>query len=302
MGTIVHLTLIGEDSEASEGILNRTLDQMQELEGLCSRHDPGTQLSMLNREGVLEDPDPSLLDLFEQAAAISRATAGAFDVTVKPLMDIYEHIPGRHQNPKLADALTKRVPLIGYEGISLSPTTIRYRARGMQSTLDGIAKGYIIDQAVRALRGAGFPQVLVEAGGDLYAAGKAQRRPWRVGLQAPRSEAGSLLGSFGIQDRALATSGDYIHNYSADFMQHHILDPRTGFSSRELASVTVLAPTATQADGLSTALMVMAPEEGQRLVEALPNVEALFVTKAQRLRGTGGFPELTGGLNGDPSA
>ena len=104
----------------------------------------------------------------------------------------------------------------------------------------------------------GFVNVLVEAGGDLMAAGmKDEKRPWRIGVQSPRPDADMAQMRFSLSNRAAATSGDYMQAFTSDLRQHHIIDPRTGYSAPDLASVTVTAPTAMLADGLATAVMVL---------------------------------------------
>ncbi|MCA9873723.1 MAG: FAD:protein FMN transferase [Anaerolineales bacterium] len=104
-----------------------------------------------------------------------------------------------------------------------------------------------------------------------------------------------LLRVFPISIQAVATSGDYMYRFSQDFRQHHIIDPRTGTSPTDLASVTVLAPSATDADALSTAVMVLGSEAGLELAARLAHVEALVITKALEIRQTAGFP--AGDLN-----
>ncbi|HSM57501.1 MAG TPA: FAD:protein FMN transferase, partial [Candidatus Sulfomarinibacteraceae bacterium] len=107
--------------------------------------------------------------------------------------------------------------------------------------------------------------------------------------QPPRAGAG-VVARFRLQDRAVATSGDYMQPFTPDFSQHHILDPRRGLSPPALSSVSVVADTACTADALSTALMVLGPGEGLQLVERLPGVEALVVTKSGETRRSSAFP------------
>jgi thiamine biosynthesis lipoprotein len=150
----------------------------------------------------------------------------------------------------------------------------------MSITLDGIAKGYIVDQGVAVLKDFGFQDVLVEAGGDLLASGeKSPSSLWKIGIKSPRQEQGGIIARFSIRDRAVATSGDYLQPFVRDLSQHHLLDPRTGYSSPRLASASVLAKTATFADGLATAVMVLGPEAGLALIEELSGCEAYLVTK-----------------------
>jgi thiamine biosynthesis lipoprotein len=178
---------------------------------------------------------------------------------------------------------------VDYRHIDCDTRKISFHQSGMSITLDGIAKGYIIDEAVAVLKEYGFYNVMVEAGGDLIGLGeKAPRTPWKIGLQSPRSGIGDFLAIFNLQDQALATSGDYMQPFTPDFSNHHILDPSSGVSSRELASASVFAPSAALADGLATALMVMGTS-GLQVLEYLPGCQAYLVTKDMQVLTTPGF-------------
>ena len=151
------------------------------------------------------------------------------------------------------------------------------------------ATGYIIDRGVAVLRGRGFDNLLVDVGGDiLVGGGPAPGRPWRIGLRNPRSGP-PLLGRFEARDCAVATSGDYMHTFTADRRQHHIVDPRTGYSPPELASSTVIAPDAASADALSTLTLVLGARGGRELLESLPGCEGYLVGKDLAVTRTSGF-------------
>jgi thiamine biosynthesis lipoprotein len=112
--------------------------------------------------------------------------------------------------------------------------------------------------------------------------------PWRVGIRRPRPGV-ALQARFEASNRAVATSGDYMQPFTTDYAQHHILDPRTGYSAPELASSTVSAPNAVTADALATLTMVLGPRRGRDLIEALPDCEAYFVSKNLDVTRTSGF-------------
>ena len=146
-----------------------------------------------------------------------------------------------------------------------------------------------MDEGVAVLKGYGFKNVMVEAGGDLIGLGeKTPRSPWKIGLQAPRAEMGTLMATFNVQNQAVATSGDYMQTFSPDFVNHHIIDPRRGHSSPELASVSVTVPPAALADGLATAVMVMG-KAGLQLIEQLAGYEVFAVAKDSTELKTSGF-------------
>ena len=137
-----------------------------------------------------------------------------------------------------------------------------------------------MDAGVAVLIKLGYKRVFVEAGGDLMASGtKETDLPWKAGIQSPRQSQAETIASIEVCDQAVATSGDYMQYFSPDLAHHHILSSRTGYSPTERASVTVVAPTCLQADALATAVTVLGKKKGIELIEKLPNIEALLVTK-----------------------
>jgi FAD:protein FMN transferase len=288
MGTVVNLTIISDDPVAARSAIRACLERMSELEAVLSRFQPESQLSRLNRTGAVEDAHPALLGMVRRSIELGELTGGAFDITVKPLLDLYQVAPGLLPT---AGQIGQALKLVGYRNIDLSGQRVAFRLPGMSVTLDGIAKGFIVDEGVAVLRQFGFTNVMVEAGGDLMGMGKkAPHSPWMIGLQAPRTEMGDLMATFNIQNQAIATSGDYMQAFTSDFANHHIIDPRSGHSSPELASASVIAPTAAVADGLATAVMVIGLA-GLQLIEGLSGCEAYVVTKDIVVLKTSGFQE-----------
>jgi thiamine biosynthesis lipoprotein len=162
----------------------------------------------------------------------------------------------------------------------------------MSLTLDGIAKGAVIDAAVESLRSDGFLNVIVEAGGDLMASGEhALSIPWKIGLRAPRNNAGLDMPVLMVRNMAVATSGDYLQPLTEDGSIHHILDPRKGVSSPELASVTIVAPTAVLADALATAIMVSGSAQGLKLLQDFPDCDVYMVTRDLQCISTPGMEQ-----------
>ena len=260
-----------------------TATRAAELEAILSRHQPESELSRLNRDGRLTHASQPLLELITQSTQISDVTGGAFDITIKPLL-ICTSIIRNKAHCRRRQPLSDR-PLVNYQNIRINGRTITFAQQGMSITLDGIAKGYIVDAGTAVLRQYGFANVMVEAGGDLMASGKKDAgQPWQIGIRSPRSQAGSLIATYNVSNQAAATSGDYMQPFTADLSQHHILDPHTGRSAPELASVTIIAPSAMLADGLATAVSVLGPEAGFNLINHLDPIEALLVTITGRIR------------------
>ena len=188
------------------------------------------------------------------------------------------------------EQLQESLELVDYRKIDNQPGIIRFGKQGMAITLDGIGKGYIVDQGVEVLRSRGFANVYVEAGGDLMVTGKKPAGiPWRIGIGNPRPVKDNHLVTLELSNKAVATSGDYMQSYSTDLKHHHIIDPRSGFSPPELASATVTAPTVVLADALATAAMVLGPERSITMLSTLPDCEGYFICKDLQKYRTQGF-------------
>ncbi len=286
MGTIVHLTVITPDEAAGYKALEATFSEMEKLVTIFDHRRNGSPLATLNRYGRVAASPPELITVMNKALSYGVLTNGAFDITVKPVLD-------RYQMVEKAD-IERVLELVDYHQVSITGDEIAFSKPGMAVTLDGIAKGYIVDKGAALLREHGFNNVIVESGGDLLASGHAWHNDaWKVGIAHPRPDRlGGYIARFSLRDCAVATSGDYLNYFTQDFSQHHIIDPRTGVSPTELASVSVIASDATAADALSTALMVMSLEEGIALVNSLSGVQALFVSKELTIRRTADFPVL----------
>ena len=286
MGTYVEITIIGEDKEACISAADGTLDRMAAVEKLLSRHDANSELSTLVRDGQLSGMSDELAEVLELAQQVSEWGHGAFDITVQPVLDLYAQQSAGSLPSE--DAIEAARALVNYQDVQMDGDSIKLLKPGMRLTLDGIGKGYIVDQGVAMLRSHGITNVFLDAGGDLVASGgKAAGRPWRIGIQNPRGTA--LQARFDAKDRAIATSGDYMQFYTDDYEAHHIIDPRTGRSAPDLASSTVIAPSAALADALATLTMVLGPKHGRELLESLPDCEGYLVSKDQAVTRTGGF-------------
>jgi thiamine biosynthesis lipoprotein len=289
MGTVVNLTLVGLDRDAADAAAEAAFARMHELEGLLSRHLPNSEVSRLNREGRVESASPALVRVLQVADGVSRLGDGAFDITVEPVLRLYRDVLStRHELPGVHE-IDEALRFVGYPAVTVDGDRVSFQRQGMAVTLDGVAKGYVVDEAVATLRRRGFENVLVEAGGDLVAGGeKSPGRPWRVGIRNPRA-AGEIQTRVDARNCAVTTSGDYMQPFTPDLAEHHIIDPRMGHSPAELASATVVAPDAATADALSTLAMVLGRRRARRVIEDLPGCEACFVSKRLETTTTSGF-------------
>jgi FAD:protein FMN transferase len=289
MGTVLNLTVYGPDKDqCREGVV-KTATVMRALETKLSRHMESSELARLNRHGRLANPSAELLEVLSLARDLHQRSSGAFDVTMLPLLRLHEATRGGGDYPVI-DGVAAARRLVSMDGLSYDGDNLRLARPEMGLTLDGIGKGYIVDRGVAELKASGFNNVYVEAGGDLMVTGnKEGRTPWRIALRPPRPRPGEKPAVVAVSGKAVATSGDYLQAFSADFSHHHIIDPRSGFSPPELASCTVTAPTVALADGLATALMVLGREDGLALIKGMDGCEAYLVDKGMQVTHSKGF-------------
>jgi thiamine biosynthesis lipoprotein len=162
----------------------------------------------------------------------------------------------------------------------------------MNIGLGGIAKGYAVDRAAAVLKRAGFPDSLVDGGGDVLASGTRYGKPWRLGIQDPRSEHGTLLGVVNLSNAALVTSGDYERFRIVNGVRyHHIIDPRTGWPATASIAVTVLSRTAEEGVVLEKGMFILGYEKGLALARA-EHLEALIVDSQSNQHLTPGFERI----------
>jgi thiamine biosynthesis lipoprotein len=297
-GTSISLSVTHRDvNVANKGLLD-AFGQLQLVESLMSIYDPNSQLSRLNRDKVLDSPHPYLVDILRQSVEVSRRSNGAFDVTVQPIWDLWQRV---HNNRLEIDRMSLQSVCrnVDWRRINITDSRITIHPQ-TQITLNGIAQGYAADKAAAALLPLGIMHALLDTG-EISATGNTSATEitdstsdltagcWRIGIQHPRVES-AYVAIAGLENRCLATSGDYETTFSEDYRDHHLLDPATGRSPSELSSVSVVAPTATLSDALSTAAFVMGPERGSEFINRTPGADALFVLKNQRVLKTAGFP------------
>lgn len=174
--------------------------------------------------------------------------------------------------------LQHQLQWVGTDHLKIDGHRIQFDSPKVKIDFGAIAKGYAVDAAIEVLVKNGISDAMVNAGGNLRTLGsnltKGQRRVW---IKHPR-EKNLYFGSFPMDEGAVATSGDYERFFIADSIRyHHILDPKTGYPARGCVSVTIKAPTAMEADALSTAIFVLGPDKGMALINRLPNTEGIII-------------------------
>ena len=269
MGTHCRVSLVGSVTQA-QALIARVLDWVAAFESKYSRFLPHSLISQINdaagREPVPIDPETE--QLFALCDQMHFTTSGVFDPTALPLLRLWNWKAGVVPT---ADAVDQAKTLVGWRKIQRSPGRAFLPRAGMGVDLGGMGKEYAVDHVARMLAGAGVTGALVDFGADVRVVGlPADGRPgWHIGLQDPK-EPGRCWCGLGLRAGAVATSGDYVRHFQSNGTRYgHILDLRTGWPvNNGCQAASVLAPTCTLAGMLSTALFVLGPEAGMRLLES----------------------------------
>ena len=235
--------------------------------------------------------------LIETALDYSARSDGAFDITIAPLLDLWNFKPEQHEGTVPdADQIQEALSHVDYKKVQLDGATVTLLDPQASIDLGGIAKGYIADRLRDYLISEGYDSALINLGGNILTVGaKPDGSAFRVGIRKPFSESGEQLETVACKDRSVVTSGTYERYFEQDGKRyHHILSPSDGYPVENgLASVTILSPSSTDADALSTACFVLGPEKGLELIESLDGIEALFVTDELEEISSSGFQAYT---------
>jgi FAD:protein FMN transferase len=284
MGSDLRLTAWTSDDAAARAAFDDVLREFDRLDALMSVWRPGSDVLRINDAAGVRPVAVSadVREALHAAQQVSEWTRGKFDVTFGPLADLWKFDrQNADQTIPSADEVRARLPLVDYRGVEIDDRTgtVFLRRAGMRVHLGGIGKGYAVERAAAMLRRAGFRDFMIQAGGDLYAAGKNGSRPWRLGINDPRGPDGRTFASLEVSDATFSTSGDYARFFIKDGVRyHHIIDLTTGQPARGCRSVTIVADSPTLADGLSTGVFALGPDEGMALIERLPHVEGVIVS------------------------
>lgn len=287
MGTFVSMTLVHPSKTEAEEAMGKAFEEIDLLSKELNRFNSISAVAQLNKEGRLNDIPPHMMELIYRSLNYYKISGGCFDVTVKPIIDLFKERFSEGRYPTEGE-IKEKLRLIGSDKIEFSGKKVFFKEAGMGITLDGIAKGYIVDRAAKVLKKNGIKNYLINAGGDIRVSGKkANRKPWTIAVQDPNKK-GNYPAIVHMTSGAVATSGNYEVYFDKERVFHHIIDPHTGMSPITDVSVSVISKTTADADALSTAIFVMKPEHGIRFINSIPGREALIITReGKQLRSSG---------------
>lgn len=297
MGTVSKLVLVTDryEPDSADAKLEAVEAELRRQEALLSTWIESSQMSRLNAAAASEWslPAPELSEILTLARDLHTATDGAFDITARPLIELWRRAGEQGRIPSAEDLSTARAEST-WDHIHLTANGIHKRLATARVDVDGIAKGYAIDRAVEVLQRSGAPGGMVEVGGDLRLFGHGPTGgKWIVAIRSPFEEI--AWAEIELQEGAVCSSGDYARFVEIDGRRFgHIIDPRNGWPTEETHAVTVVGPDAATADAWATALSILGIA-GLDVLEVQPGMEAIVVTGGPgdyEVRATSGFRQL----------
>jgi len=285
MGTIFTIDLYAPSEAQAETAMNSAFNEIDRLEALLSNYRPSSELSRISREAgsgpVVTDPET--FRFLTRSVYWSRVSGGAFDITVGPLLRAWGfffhqgHVPPQAQLDALKDK-------IGWRHIALDPATRSVsftQHQPMELDPGSIGKGFAVESVEKLLRAQGVTSALIDAGGStLYAIGAIPGTAgWPVDVPDPQHP-GKIAGTVELKDTSLSTGACTQKFFIQNGHRYcHIFDPRTERPVEGVLQTTVIDPSATDSDALSTVVFVLNPAASQRLLSTMPTVQALIFTQ-----------------------
>ena len=279
MGTEINIIVVGNNRAIIRSAAQAGFRELSRIEDIMSAYKPDSELCSLNKTGERE-ASKELLYVINKARYISELSNGTFDITCKPLIDLWHN--ARKTN-KVQDAqnILDVLSVIGYRDVSIKNNNVKFNKAGIKIDLGALAKGYAVDMAINLIKDYDIKGALVDAGGDIRAIGKREDgKLWEIGIKHPR-EGNRIIGLINLENSAVATSGDYERFFMLNGKRYsHIIDPRTGCPvDNQIVSVSVLSPDCLTCDSLATAVTVLGEERGIELIEKLKGIETLIITQ-----------------------
>lgn len=282
MGSRFQITLVDRDSISAERNIDKAIAEITRIENLISEWRPETQISQVNQNAGIKPVkvDKEVFDLTKKGLYFSKLTDGAFDISIVAMDKIWKFDDSMDELPS-EQAIKESVRNVGYQNIILDSTnsTIFLKNPGMKIGFGSIGKGYAADKTRDLMKSMGVKAGIIDASGDISTWGtQPDGKPWAIGINNPFNDH-KMAAVLYFKENAVTTSGSYekyaeIHGkrYS------HIMNPKTGYPSTGLTSVTITGPNATMANGFSTSVMVLGEKEGLKLLKQFPEYHYLLIT------------------------
>jgi thiamine biosynthesis lipoprotein len=279
MGTTVSITVVAPTAEEGRAFIDAGMAEVRRLDAMMSLYKDTSEIAKVNAAAgrAPVKVSPEMIEIVEQAVKASDLSDGVFDITIGPLVVLWQMRLKEGAVPTDKEIAGVR-PLVNYRNIVVDrkASTLFLKKQGMIMDLGGM-KGYIADRAAAVLRQRGANNALIALAGDIWALGlREDGKPWRIGVQHPRDQ-DKTITVLELSDKYICTSGDYERFVIREKKRyHHIIDPRTGRPSTGVISATLIGDRGSFIDPLAKVPFILGPEAGMRFVKKL-GLEAIII-------------------------
>ena len=287
MGSRFDISVVANSNEKGQSFIDVAIDEITRIEKLISSWDKNSQTSLINVNSGIKPVkvDSELFQLIERALKISKLTDGAFDISYASMDKVWKFDGSMIKMPE-AEAIKRSVEKVGYNNIILDQTnsTVYLKLKGMKIGFGGIGKGYAADKAKVLLLERGVVSGIINASGDLNAWGtQPNDKSWMVAIVNPLNKE-KVFSWLPVKNSAVVTSGNYERYVKFnDQLYSHIIDPRTGYPTTGILSVSIFSKSAELADALATSVFVMGVDVGLDFINQLKDVECIIVDKNNQI-------------------
>jgi len=281
MGSRFDISVVANDSIEASNYINLAINEISRIEKIISSWDTNSQTSEINHNAGVKPVKVSkeLFNLIQRSLAISKLTDGAFDISYASMDKIWK-FDGSMKIMPSEEEINQSVSKVGYQNIILNEEneTVFLKLKGMKIGFGAIGKGYAADKAKKLLISKGITAGIINASGDMNTWGKQPNgEDWKVAITNPMNK-NTAFALLPITNGAVVTSGNYEKYVTFNSIRYsHIIDPRTGYPTSGILSVTVFAPKAELADALATSVFVMGTEVGLNRINQLKNIECIII-------------------------
>ena len=280
LGAPASIQLFHTDEAQARAAIAAGLDELKRLEAVFSVYRADSSISMLNREGVLENAPDDFIAMLTRALSLAKISDGVYDPTIQPVWQTYfRHFTASNPDPAgpASRDLAAALALVDWRGVEVNAGRVSFSRPGMGLTLNSGAQGYITDRVADVLRSHGFDRMLVDMGEPRALSTKPDGSAWRIAIANPADPSSTVI-TLDVVDKCVSTSGGYGTLFDPAGTFTHLIDTRTGHTAPALLGVSVVADTGSIADGLSTAMLMAPVERRQAILKAAGGLKAIYVT------------------------
>lgn len=283
MGTMATVKIYGPE-EITDKAADKVQDVFQDVQDICNIFDPKSEVARLNATAA-DKPfrcTQMLWDLLQISRRAYEISDHSFDITVKPLMDVWGFYRNREMMPSEQE-IKNAMTLVGLDKVIFNDKahTVQFTVKGMAFDLGGIAKGFAVDMASDAIKGMGVNSGTINLGGNIYClpAPPAAKSAYSIAVRNPMKKS-EICGTVELKDQALSTSGNYERYVIIGDKQYtHIIDAKKGIPVTDMLAVTVITPKAVDADYLSTSIFINGPEFAEKIRKDYPRTSFLIIRR-----------------------